>query len=238
MLFKKLKFLHSFHLVDGSPWPFLLSLNVLGLAFGFLLVLHKHEGGLDLFFLSLILCFVIFILWWRDVIREGTFLWCHTKNVQKNLRFGMILFILSEIMFFFSFFWAFFHSSLVPSYIIGGVWPPFYLILFSSLGIPLVNTVLLLTSGLTVTMSHYFVRYYQNLEKNRSLFYLFLTILLAFLFLFLQFYEYCAAFFTISDGIYGSLFYLLTGFHGFHVLIGTFFLLVCFFRLLFNHFFF
>jgi len=147
--------------------------------------------------------------------------------VQKGLKMGMVLFIVSEVLFFFAFFWAFFHSSLAPAVQIGSVWPPVGISVFDPWGIPLLNTLILLLSGLTITYTHHgLLLGYKDVVKDGFLF----TLLLAFLFTFFQGYEYLNAAFSISDGIYGSTFYLATGFHGFHVLIGTLFILVCFLR--------
>ena len=149
------------------------------------------------------------------------------------MRLGMILFIVSEIMFFFAFFWAFFHSSLSPAFNIGGTWPPVAITVIPTFGIPLTNTFLLLSSGATVTWSHHaiIVR-----AKKQALFSLILTLVLATLFTTLQVVEYLDSPFTISDSVFGSCFFMTTGFHGFHVFIGTIFLFVSFLRIVFNHF--
>jgi len=171
--------------------------------------------------------------WWRDIIREATFEEKHNKKVQKGLGLGMILFIVSEIMFFFAFFWAFFHSSLAPVFNIGGVWPPKAIQTINSLSIPLTNTFLLISSGATVTWSHHAL---MGRSKKQCLIGLIFTLILAILFSSLQGYEYCNAPFNISDGIYGSCFYMTTGFHGFHVFVGTVALFCALFRLILSHF--
>jgi len=178
------------------------------------------------------LIFMMFC-WWRDVVREGTFEGQHTQSVQVGLKWGMLLFIVSEIMFFFAFFWAFFHSSFNPSPILGGVWPPIFMTVLNPWKIPLLNTILLLTSGATITWAHHSIVWG---SKDQSIFALFITIVLAVIFTGLQAFEYVTAPFTISDSVYGSTFYLATGFHGFHVFVGTCFLVVCLIRLMFNHF--
>jgi len=151
--------------------------------------------------------------WWRDVIREATFEEQHSIAVQKGLRLGMILFIISEVMFFLAFFWAFFHSSIAPVYNIGGVWPPKAITPMDTYTIPLTNTFFLLTSGATVTWAHHAI---VARAKKQTLLALFFTLILAILFTALQGLEYIEATFNISDGIYGSCFYMATGFHGFH----------------------
>ena len=228
-----LKTKHSYHLVDPSPWPFTASLGAFMLTTGLVLYMHKFVGGWSLLMTGFLLIFYVMFTWWRDVIREATFEDQHSTVVQKGLRFGMILFIVSEIMFFFAFFWAFFHSSLAPVFSIGGVWPPKAITVMDAYTVPLTNTFFLLSSGATVTWSHHaiIVR-----AKKQALVGLFFTLILAILFTSLQVFEYVNASFNISDGIYGSCFFLLTGFHGFHVFIGTIALFCSFIRIIFNHF--
>jgi cytochrome c oxidase subunit 3 len=224
---------HPFHMVDPSPWPLLSSLGALALTFGGVMFMHGYSGGRTLFitgFLTILFCMYI---WWRDIIREGTFEGQHTHVVQLGLRMGMLLFIVSEIMFFFAFFWAFFDASIKPAIAIGGVWPPDGLEILSPWGVPLLNTVVLLSSGATVTWAHHAI---VAGAKRSAVIGLVLTIVLAVFFTFLQGLEYVSAPFGISDGVYGTTFFMATGFHGFHVFIGTCFLTVCLFRLLLNHF--
>lgn len=224
---------HSFHIVDPSPWPFISAMSALMLTFGTVMYMHGYSGGSFLWKFGLFMILFVMFCWWRDVIREATFEGQHTKDVQRGLKMGVILFIVSEAMFFSAFFWAFFHSSLNPSIAIGGVWPPAYLETLDPWGIPLLNTILLLSSGATVTWAHHAICYG---SKSEAIISLVLTILLALIFTALQGYEYVSAPFTIADGIYGSTFYMATGFHGFHVIIGTTFLTVCLGRLYYNHF--
>jgi len=176
----------------------------------------------------------------------------HSTYVKRGIKFGMCLFILSEVMFFFSFFWSFFHISLSPSPDICCVWPPRDIEIIDPFGIPLLNTIILLSSGVTITISHYFsVKekiifdvdiIYSNGKKDRkfldftchsiTVIFLILTIVLGLIFTLEQIGEYADAPFSWKDNIYGSLFYLLTGFHGLHVVIGTLFLIVCCYRLI------
>jgi len=224
---------HSFHLVDPSPWPILGSFSALMCTFGGVLYMHGYIGGNSLLNLGFVALLLVMFGWWRDIVREATFEGQHTRMVQTGLRMGMILFIVSEIMFFVAFFWAFFHSSLNPSPFIGGVWPPAGLEVLNPWEVPLLNTVLLLSSGATVTWAHHAIVYG---SRRQALLGLFFTLVLAVIFTALQGFEYIHAPFTMSDGIYGSTFYMLTGLHGFHVLIGTIFLCVALLRLICNFF--
>jgi len=231
--FKYLKTTHSYHLVDPSPWPAVASLGAFMTTSGLVLYMHKFIGGWGLLNTGLLLTFYVMYTWWRDIVREATFEEQHTVAVQKGLRLGMILFIVSEVMFFFAFFWAFFHSSLAPVYNIGGVWPPKAITPMDTYTIPLTNTFFLLTSGATVTWAHHAL---VARAKKQTLLALLLTLLLATLFTSLQGLEYVEASFNISDGVYGSCFYMATGFHGFHVFVGTIALFISFIRIVFNHF--
>lgn len=325
---------HKFHIVSASPWPFCTALS----AFILVISLVSWMYGLSKFMLIIGLLSIFFsmFVWFRDIIREGLFVGYHTTKVKLNLRLGFTLFILTEIMFFFGFFWSWFHFSVCPSTLGGNVWPPsgicqtilfedlnrvdfsspencnyylefrnyfdeffdrnfyypvtfshnwkfdflptvnhptikftyddfyrvvsleltestgekqieffdvpqssIYLHLYSKemlvnpFGIPLLNTIILLASGAVLTYSHASLKVERYLWAFLSLV---LTILLGIFFIILQFLEYKDNLFQINDGIYGSLFYLLTGFHGIHVIIGTIFLIVCLIRLSLRHF--
>jgi len=224
---------HGYHLVDPSPWPFVAAFAALSLTFGGVLYMHGYSGGSFLWQFGFFMILFVMFSWWRDIVREGTFEGQHTQIVQSGLRMGMLLFIVSEIMFFFAFFWAFFHSSFNPSITLGGVWPPFFLTVLDAWKIPLLNTVILLTSGATVTWAHHGLVYGSKIQTSIALLF---TLILAVIFTALQGLEYVTAPFSLSDGIYGSTFYMATGFHGFHVFVGTCALFVCLIRLYFNHF--
>nr|CDN96557.1 cytochrome c oxidase subunit 3 [Cherax quadricarinatus] len=222
---------HAFHLVDVSPWPLTGSISAMLLTSG--LIKWFHQFNPDLLFFSFIPIFLTMIQWWRDVTREGTYQGLHTQAVMKGLRWGMILFIVSEVLFFFSFFWAFFHSSLAPTIEIGMFWPPEGTQPFNPFQVPLLNTTILLSSGATVTWAHHAILNSHHYEAMQSLG---LTVLLGVYFTSLQAYEYLEASFSIADSIYGTTFFVATGFHGLHVIIGTSFLTVCFYRLFKCHF--
>ena len=224
---------HPFHLVDPSPWPLVGSTAAFGITFGSVMFFHGFIGGLTIASVGLFLLFFTMFSWWRDIIREGTFEGQHTSMVQLGLRYGIILFIVSEVMFFFAFFWAFFWASLSPVPELGSVWPPQDIEVFSAFEIPLLNTIILLTSGATCTWCHHAIVVGSKEEAKNSLI---ITIVLAAIFTGCQVFEYLHASFSISDSVYGSTFYIATGFHGAHVLIGTCFLSVCLWRLLSDHF--
>nr|WCS91752.1 cytochrome c oxidase subunit 3 [Dyscolus oopteroides]WCS91817.1 cytochrome c oxidase subunit 3 [Dyscolus oopteroides]WCS91856.1 cytochrome c oxidase subunit 3 [Dyscolus oopteroides]WCS92038.1 cytochrome c oxidase subunit 3 [Dyscolus oopteroides]WCS92077.1 cytochrome c oxidase subunit 3 [Dyscolus oopteroides] len=222
---------HPYHLVDYSPWPLTGALGAMMMVSG--LVKWFHQYNMNLLMIGMLVTILTMIQWWRDITREGTFQGLHTYVVTMGLRWGMILFITSEVFFFLSFFWGFFHSSLSPAIELGNMWPPAGIETFNPLQIPLLNTLILLTSGVTVTWAHHSLM--EN-NYNQSLQGLLFTVLLGFYFTILQAFEYIESPFTIADSIYGSTFFMATGFHGLHVIIGTTFLLVCLIRHYFNHF--
>ena len=227
------KYYHPFHIVDNSPWPYVGSLGALGLTSGSVLYFHKYEGGALISSLGLLLILFVMLVWWRDVIRESSYQGHHTLAVQKGLQMGMLLFILSEVCLFFSFFWAFFHSSLGPDINIGSIWPPVGISVLDPFEVPLLNTAILLSSGATITWSHHALI---SGDRKNTILGLFLTIILGLIFTALQGLEYLEASFTIADSAYGSTFYLTTGGHGLHVIVGTLFLIVCLWRMINNHF--
>lgn len=224
---------HPFHLVDPSPWPLFASVASFVLVIGGVLYMHSYENGGITFFLGFALLGYTMFVWWRDIVRESTYQGNHTKQVQTGLRYGVLLFILSEVMFFFAFFWAYFHASLAPAIEIGAIWPPLGIEPMNAWEIPFLNTLILLTSGATVTWAHHaIVAGY----RKEAIVALILTITLAVVFTGLQLFEYMTAPFSIADGVYGSSFYMATGFHGFHVFVGTCALAVCLIRQIKYHF--
>jgi cytochrome c oxidase subunit 3 len=222
-----------YHLVRPSPWPFLGSIAAGLMMGGMVMFLHKVKitlasitidfgSGWPLIGLAAVLA--IMFVWWRDIIRESTFEKAHSPLVSIGLRYGMALFITSEVMFFAAFFWAYYKYAIFPP---GGVWPPTNIKTFDPFDMPFIMTLILLLSGTTVTWAHHAV-----LEGNkRSLVRaLAITVCLGFTFSLCQAFEYHHALFGMKDGVFGSTFYLATGFHGLHVIIGTIFLAVCWFR--------
>jgi cytochrome c oxidase subunit 3 len=222
---------HQYHLVDPSPWPLVGSISAGLLAVG--AVVYMHGGGAWLMILGFLAVLGMMFMWWRDVVREATFQHLHTPVVQIGLRYGMALFIASEVMFFAAFFWAYFDASLFPKEATGGIWPPKGIRPFDPFEVPFLNTMILLLSGTTVTWAHHAL--IENDRKN-MLRGLGLTVILGLCFTGLQAFEYAHAAFGFKDGIYPSTFFMATGFHGFHVIVGTIFLIVCFFRAYAGHF--
>lgn len=214
---------HPFLLLDPSPWPILTSLAVLFTAIGGVLSMHNIDhwllvgGGV---FLIASLC-----LWWRDVARESIH---HSPSARVGLRHGIVLLIISEAMLFFGFFWVYFDAALYPSEVIGGVWPPKNITVIDAFDLPYLNTLLLLLSSATLTWAHHSFIHNKKREASHMLL---ITIGLGFLFVALQALEYGHTAFAMKDGIFPSLFYMLTGFHGLHVMIGVIFLMVCWVRL-------
>jgi len=224
---------HPFHLVDPSPWPLVASTAALRVTTGSVGMFHGYSGSGSVASLGMGRLIFSMVVWWRDIIREGTREGQHTSMVQLGLRFGMLLFIVSEVMFFVAFFWAFFWAALSPTPEIGSVWPPLGIDVLSAWEVPLLNTAILLASGVSVTWAHHAI---VSGDRTGAIQGLIVTIVLAVLFTSLQVFEYVNAGFTISDSVYGSTFYRATGFHGFHVFVGTCFLTVCLARLVANHF--
>lgn len=212
---------HPFHLVDNRPWPLTGSIGLLSLMSGIVIWFHHNE--IWLLNLGLTIILLTIIQWWRDVIRESTFQGIHTIKVVSRIKLGIIIFITSEILFFSSFFWAFFHRRLSPSVEIGIQWPPIRIKTFNPISIPILNTLILLSSGISITWAHNAII---NRNFSQALQRLIITVILGLYFTILQGLEYFEAAFSIADSIYGSTFFIRTGFHGIHVIIGTIFILI------------
>lgn len=247
---------HFWHLVNPSPWPFVTSFSLFNTIMSVILYLAGVEAGANMMFLGFILVLLSILFWFQEIIEETKFNGTLTNEVLKSLRIGMLLFIASEVMFFFAFFWAYYHFGLSPAFNIGSSWPPRSIQVFNPYSIPLLNTFILLLSGVFATWTH------RELLLNEKIFYerminqndneiwwnlytikrrfdgafsLFVTIILAIIFTGCQLREYITASFHIADSTYGCVFFMATGFHGFHVIIGTLFLFTCFLRLIFFH---
>ena len=244
---------HDYHLVDPSPWPIVGSIAAFMAAVGAIAYFQTLKGAPPLFGIfsewylmagGLALLAYTFVAWWRDVVNESVVKGDHTPVVKLHLRYGMILFIASEVMFFVAWFWAYFNSALFPTDVNLAAWPPvtitnpnvaepITIATFDPWTLPLLNTLILLTSGTTVTWAHHAV---QTGNQRGAVNGLGLTIILGLLFTCVQAYEYMHASFPFSGNIYGAPFFMATGFHGFHVIVGTIFLIVCWFRARAGHF--
>ena len=221
---------HDYHLVNPSPWPVLGALSAFLLTFGGVMSWHYDInwiwpiGGL-------MTAYTMYV-WWRDVVHEAQ-TGDHKPVVSLGLRYGMVMFIASEVMFFIAWFWAYFNAALYPPEEIGSVWPPEGIVTFDPWHLPFMNTVILLLSGTTVTWAHHAILHNDRKGLKQGLL---CTVILGAMFSLLQAYEYSHAAFGFTDGIYASTFYMATGFHGAHVLIGTIFLAVCLVRAHQGHF--
>lgn len=195
---------HPYHLVEPSPWPFIISFGLFFLTFGSVMYFHGYIGSSLLTLTGFFMVILTMYTWFRDIIREAVYEGQHTKQVQLGLRNGMLLFIFSELLFFISFFWAFFHSALAPTPEIGSLWPPLGIETINAWGIPLLNTIILLTSGATITWAHHSIVFG---DRQNAILSLIITIALAFFFTLIQAYEYIESTFSISDSIYGTTFF-------------------------------
>jgi cytochrome c oxidase subunit 3 len=219
-----------YHLVDPSPWPLVSAVGAGLTVFG---IVHAAHFGVYIWLvLGLLVLLSTMALWWLDVLKESATPGMHSPVVRLGLRYGMTLFITSEVMFFVGFFWAFFHFALFPEHVLDqagpAIWPPAGIFTFDPFKLPLMNTMILLLSGCTVTWAHHSL-----IENDRKgmLMGLGITILLGMSFTFFQYMEYSEAPFSFSGGgVYPAVFFLATGFHGAHVIIGTLFLGVCWLR--------
>ena len=224
--------LNPYHLLVNSPWPFFESFSLYCLTQSAVLYMHGYSNAGYYLTLGFILTAYCMALWFRDMITESTFQGAHTKQVVKGIEIGILLFIVSEAFAFLSIFWAYFHSALSPTVEIGGCWPPQGIQALSAFSVPLINTVLLVTSGAFVTYAHHSIikgNRKRTIEGNL------ITILIAIIFTCFQCFEYIQAPFTISDSVFGSAFFASTGLHGLHVIVGTIFILVGFFRIVNYH---
>ncbi|MGB0697125.1 MAG: cytochrome c oxidase subunit 3 [Rhodospirillaceae bacterium] len=237
---------HPFHIIDPSPWPAVGALAAFVLTVG--AVFYMHGDGAWLMLLGVAMVLFVMVGWWRDVIHESRVEKAHTPKVITGLQWGMILFIVSEVMFFAAFFWAYFHNALLinPSMTLEGLpdadlvqfaedripamWPPEGLETVPAFGLPFINTVILLTSGFVLMWGMKGLKKENWKQLQRGILG---AVVLGFLFLGLQIYEYYIIaydYWVITDGAFPSTFYLATGFHGFHVFVGACFLTVCYFR--------
>ncbi len=237
---------HPYHIVRPSIWPLCSAFAGMLLALGAIFYMHdvkigEFSFGLKGVYLGIFAVAACMFFWWKDIIYEAVKEKVHTPIAQIGLRYGMALFIASEVMFFVAFFWAFFDASLfagqenMPARVeyTGGHWPPPQIETIPAFELPFMMTLILLLSGCTVTWAHHAI-----MEGDQESFIkgLGLSVLLGFIFLCFQVFEYTHAAFGFTEGIYSSTFYMATGFHGFHVFVGTVFLGICWMRAKKKHF--
>ena len=226
---------HDYHILEPSAWPLLGALAGFTLLFGAVLFFHDITPWIMV--VGFLFTFYVMYGWWADVVREGE-AGDHTHVVQIGLRYGVLLFIISEVMFFLAWFWSFFKHALYPmgpeSPAVDGQWPPAGIETFDPWHLPLINTLILLCSGAAATWAHHAIAHENNREDMK--WGLILAVALGLIFTAFQIYEYTHAGFGFAGNIYGANFFMATGFHGFHVVIGTIFLAVCLFRLMAGHF--
>ena len=213
---------HGYHIVQPSPWPVTVSVGAFAVGVG--LVKWFHMEGVLVLCIGFLVLGLTVVRWWIDVVLESTYLGRHTSLVYRGLRIGMLAFILSERLFFFGFFW----SYLYYSHVMGHIWPPEGIRPLYPYGVPLLNTIVLVGSGITLTLRQ---RCLSAGSREGALEGLFYTVFLGCFFTYLQYEEFLSAGFTIADTVYGSIFFIMTGFHGLHVIIGTIFLFVNFLRI-------
>ena len=216
---------HPYHIVDNSPWPIRITFGTWYLTGG--IVYWFHYNSTYIFIIGLIYTLINMCQWIRDISREGAVQGIHTSIVELGLRWGIALFIVSEVFFFLRFFWAFFHRRLAPNVELGSLWPPYGIKTFNPFQVPLLNTIILISSGISVTWAHHALMRGNFSQASQGLA---LTVLLGIYFTLLQGIEYYEASFTFADRVYGSTFFIATGFHGLHVIVGTIFLAVVLFR--------
>ena len=219
---------YPYHRVLPSPWPMLLSFALLSLTLSLGLTMHGYIGNMNLVYLALLVVLLTSVFWFRDVIAEATYLGDHTIAVRKGINLGFLLFVLSEVLIFAGLFWAYFHSAMSPDIVLGASWPPVGIQAVQPTELPLLNTIILLSSGATITYSHHALI---CRNRNKALSGLFITIWLIIIFVTCQYIEYTNAAFTISDGVYGSVFYAGTGLHFLHMVMLAVMLIICYWRM-------
>jgi len=217
---------HKFHIVNIRPWPIVRAITFIRLSYS-ATIAFQFKSQIPLLITSIIIILTAF-QWWRDIARETSFQGNHHSKVITGLKLGILLFIASEVLFFISFFWSYFHRRISPNIEIGQNWPPNSVKSFNPINVPILNTIILLASGVSVTWRHH-----QTLknELGKAKTSLLITRALGIYFSFLQGLEYNQSEFSINDSVYGAIFFIATGFHGIHVLIGSIFLITCLIRI-------
>lgn len=219
---------YGYHIVENSPWVIYTTISIMSIMIGNIMYMNKYKEGTVIIVVSIISLIININNWWGEVIKEGTIRGEHSNKVQEGIMKGFILFVISEICIFLTLFFSFFYSSIIPEVNIGGIWPPIGIRTIEYKSIPLINTALLFFSGISITSAQYYIKGGKERESKRYIIY---TIILGTIFVYLQYIEYSLSLFSLSDSIYGSLFFSLTGFHGVHVIMGIIFIIIAYLRL-------
>lgn len=221
-----------YHLVSISPWPIYVSFDLLIVCVNMIYYMNNIYSVISsnkvIIVLSIINLIIGVTLWLKDIIIESSYLGNHTSYIQNGIIMGFYLFIVTEVFFFIGAFWSYFHSGLVPSIVIGNIWPPIGIESINAFNIPLLNTILLLSSGVSVTYGHHYII---GKNRNYSIIGFIVTIIFSICFIYCQYIEYSTCSFSINDGIFGTVFFFITGLHGAHVTIGTIMLTVSLYRI-------
>jgi heme/copper-type cytochrome/quinol oxidase subunit 3 len=220
-------------LITKRPWPLIFSITLIFIAINLVRFLFLKRSFLFNVLINFRLILLIFFCWWNDLIRESINIGIHNIYIIFFTINRIIIFIISEIFFFICFFWSFFHFILSPDIIIGSIWPPIGIFKINYINLPLLNSILLIRRGCSVTWSHYII-IGNNIKESKIR--LLITIILGIIFLFCQLFEYKYSIFNFSDSVYGSIFFIATGFHGIHVIIGDIFLISILIRIIKFHF--
>lgn len=217
-----MKYPYTYHITDLSLYPYIIGTGLLSL------IINIFGNKENIIYISLSTLFIIY-LWSLELSIEYTYIGKLTNIVKKNIEYGYLMFILSEIIIFTTLFFSYYYNTLIPSLLLGNIWPPIGIDKLNITSIPIYNTILLFMSGITITISHHYIITLKG--RRLSLVYNTITILLAILFVYSQYIEYKYSSFNISDSIYGTYFFTITGLHGLHVIIGIFFILIATYRL-------
>lgn len=213
-----------FHIVTQRPWPILSSLQTQAIIMSIVSLLAKKNPKLVLN-INFVTITLIASMWWKNTLIEAGKEGIHLKRVTKRIKIRILIFITSEVLFFSRFFWAYFHAGTRPNVEIGQIWPPMAIESFNPINVPLLNTIILVRSGFSVTWAHHLIIEKSIIKRGKILIW---TCILGVYFTILQKIEYDQSGFSINDSAYGTIFFMATGFHGIHVIIGTTFLLVNF----------
>nr|YP_001837116.1 cytochrome c oxidase subunit III [Walchia hayashii]BAG24172.1 cytochrome oxidase subunit 3 [Walchia hayashii] len=221
-----MKKLQHTHLVNPSPWPITGAMSAMMMTLSTVIMMYKKNNTMMM--MATTLSMITFFSWSKDILTESSMEGQHSKKTSSTLKLGMILFIVSEVFLFVSMFWAFFHSSMSPSMEVGMIWPPKNIFPFNYEEIPMTNTIILVSSGGTLTMSHHLLLK-KSIKMSATM--LMITVNLGITFTAMQLIEYMESKFSINDSVFGASFFMATGLHGAHVIVGSTFLTVVLFQM-------